>query len=50
MGWYEAGERIRKAVETVITQKQVTVDLAGQIPGATRISCSAFGDLVGQAL
>jgi isocitrate dehydrogenase len=50
MGWHEAGERIRKAVETVITQKQVTVDLAGQIPGATRISCSAFGDLVGQAL
>jgi isocitrate dehydrogenase len=50
MGWNEAGDRIRQAVERVITDKRVTVDLAGQIQGATQVACSAFGELVGQAL
>ncbi len=50
MGWNEAGDLIRNAVETVITDKKVTVDLAGQIQGATRVACSEFGDLVGRAL
>jgi isocitrate dehydrogenase len=50
MGWNEAGDRIRQAVERVITGKRVTVDLAGQIHGATQVACSEFGELIGQAL
>ncbi|WP_462324916.1 NADP-dependent isocitrate dehydrogenase [Desulfoplanes sp.] len=50
IGWNAAGDRIRDAVEKVISDKRVTVDLAGQIPGATQIGCAEFGDLVGKAL
>ncbi len=50
MGWGEAGNLVRKAVEKVIQSKKVTVDLAGQMQGASCVSCSEFGDLVGQAL
>jgi len=50
MGWNEAGDRIRIAMEKVIADKRVTVDLAGQIRGATQVGCAEFGELVGQAL
>ena len=50
MGWNKAGECIRTAMEKVIADKRVTVDLAGQIKGATQVGCAEFGDLVAQAL
>ncbi len=50
MGWNKAGDLVRHAVEKAITSKKVTVDLVGQIQGATRVSCSEFGDIVGQGL
>ncbi len=50
LGWNEAGDRIRAAMEKVIAAKRVTVDLAGQIQGSTQVGCAEFGDLIGQAL
>jgi isocitrate dehydrogenase len=46
MGWDEAAKRIIRGVETAIKSKRVTYDLARQMPGATEISTSAFGDQV----
>ncbi|TVM18006.1 NADP-dependent isocitrate dehydrogenase [Oceanidesulfovibrio indonesiensis] len=46
VGWTEAAERIHKAVDTVIGNKTVTVDLAGQIQGARTVGCTEFGELL----
>ncbi len=46
MGWSEAASLIVKGVETAIKTKHVTYDLARQMPGATEVSTSAFGDAV----
>jgi len=46
MGWSEATALIIKGVENAIKTKRVTYDLARQMPGATEISTSAFGDQV----
>ncbi len=46
MGWNEAASLIVKGVETAIKTKHVTYDLARQMPGATEVSTSAFGDAV----
>ena len=46
MGWNEAAQLIVKGVENAIKSKRVTYDLARQIPGATEISTSDFGDQV----
>jgi isocitrate dehydrogenase len=46
MGWNEATTLITKGVENAIKSKRVTYDLARQMPGATEISTSAFGDQV----
>src|SRR6266404_3663474 len=46
MGWNEAAALIIKGVEKAIKSKRVTYDLARQMPGATEISTSAFGDQV----
>jgi isocitrate dehydrogenase len=43
MGWHEAADQIRTALEQAIAAGQVTYDLARQIPGATEVSCSEFG-------
>jgi len=37
-------------VDKVISAKEVTVDLAGQIAGAKTVGCKAFGELLGKAL
>ncbi len=42
MGWKEAAERIRRALQQAIEQGRVTYDLARQIEGATEVSCSDF--------
>lgn len=44
MGWVEAADRIVSAIESAITAKTVTADLAEMIPSATAVSTSAFGD------
>ena len=46
MGWHEAEALVIKGVESAIRSKRVTYDLARQIPGATEVSTSAFGDQV----
>ena len=46
MGWDEAARLIIRGVETAIKAKRVTYDLARQMPGATEVSTSAFGDQV----
>jgi isocitrate dehydrogenase len=46
MGWDEAAKLIVRGVENAIKSKRVTYDLARQMPGATEVSTSAFGDQV----
>jgi isocitrate dehydrogenase len=46
MGWNEAASLIVKGVENAIKSKRVTYDLARQMPGATEVSTSGFGDQV----
>ena len=50
IGWHDAAKLIHKAVEKVISGKRVTVDLAGQINGATQVGCKEFGELLQAAL
>jgi isocitrate dehydrogenase len=44
MGWKEVGQLIVRGLENAIKGKRVTYDLARQMPGATEVSTSAFGD------
>ena len=44
MGWNEAADLILKGLNGAIASKKVTYDFARQMEGATKISCSAFGD------
>jgi isocitrate dehydrogenase len=44
MGWEEAAKLIVAGMEDAIGRKRVTYDLARQMPGATEVSCSGFGD------
>jgi isocitrate dehydrogenase len=44
MGWDEAAKLIVAGMEDAIRRKCVTYDLARQMPGATEVSCSGFGD------
>jgi isocitrate dehydrogenase len=46
MGWKEAGQLIVRGLENAIKSKRVTYDLARQMPGATEVSTSAFGDQI----
>ena len=46
MHWTEAASLIVKGMENAIKAKRVTYDLARQMPGATEVSTSAFGDAV----
>jgi isocitrate dehydrogenase len=44
MGWNEAGTLIVKGLEASIQKKRVTYDFERQMEGATKLSCSGFGD------
>jgi isocitrate dehydrogenase len=44
MGWNEAAALIISGVEKAIKSKKVTYDLARQMPGATEVSTSEFGN------
>ncbi|HEX8848710.1 MAG TPA: isocitrate dehydrogenase (NADP(+)) [Gemmatimonadaceae bacterium] len=46
MGWEEAAKLIVRGLENAIKSKKVTYDLARQMPGATEIATSAFGDQI----
>ena len=46
MGWFEAADAIISAMDKSIAQKTVTYDFARQMPGATEVKCSEFGDIL----
>ena len=46
LGWTEAAALIVRGLENAIKSRRVTYDLARQMPGATEVSTSAFGDQV----
>ena len=46
MGWAEAADLIISSMEKAILSKKVTYDFARQMPGATQVSCSGFGDVM----
>ncbi len=46
MGWGEAADLIISSMEKAILSKKVTYDFARQMPGATQVTCSGFGDVM----
>jgi isocitrate dehydrogenase len=46
MGWFEAAQLVRKAVETTIASGKVTEDLGLHAHDATVLSTDAFGKAV----
>ena len=44
LGWKEAGALVVRGIERAIATKRVTYDLARQMPGATEVATSAFGE------
>ncbi len=46
MGWQEAADLIVQAMTKTIENKTVTYDLHRQIEGATKLSCSEFGQAI----
>ncbi len=46
IGWIEAAELIIHAMEKTIQDKIVTYDLARQMTGAKKVSCSTFGQAI----
>jgi isocitrate dehydrogenase len=44
MGWLEAADLILQSMSDTIKNKTVTYDLHRLMPGATKLSCSEFGD------
>ena len=46
MAWQEAADLIVNGIEKAIARKTVTYDLARQMPGATEVSTTKFGDAV----
>ena len=46
MGWNEAARLIVRGLERAIAAGKVTYDLARQMPGATEVSTSTFGDQI----
>ena len=46
MGWREAGNAVRDAVQAAIKAGRVTYDLARQIDGAVEVKCSEFAEAI----
>ena len=44
LGWTDVAQAIIRGLEGAIQSKKVTYDLARQMPGATEVSTSSFGD------
>jgi isocitrate dehydrogenase len=50
LGWSEAAQAIRRALEDTIAAGTVTFDLAQDLPEAAVLSCSEFGRAVAARL
>ncbi|MEF3168335.1 MAG: isocitrate dehydrogenase (NADP(+)) [Deltaproteobacteria bacterium] len=50
LGWREAADLVRRAIEAAILRKTVTYDLARQIDGATEVRCSEFAAAITAAM
>ena len=50
MGWTEAAERLRRALQATVKDGVVTYDLARQIDGAQEVKCSAFARAITERL
>jgi isocitrate dehydrogenase len=50
LGWAEAADQVRTAMEKAILNKKVTYDLARQIPGAVLLTCSGFAKEICQCM
>jgi isocitrate dehydrogenase len=46
MGWTDVASAIERGMEGAIGERHVTYDLARQMPGATTVSTSGFGDAI----
>ncbi len=46
MGWSEASDMIKDAIEKTISEKKVTYDLARIMDNATELKCSEFADAI----
>jgi len=46
LGWIEAADRVIRGVEGAIAAKTVTYDLERLMEGATKLSCSGFGEAI----
>lgn len=46
LGWNEAADLIERGLERAIAKKTVTYDFERQLPGATLVSCSGFGQAI----
>ncbi len=46
LGWPEAAELIRNALQATVQSKTVTYDLARQLDGATEVKCSQFAEAI----
>ena len=46
LGWQPAADLVYEGVQRAIAAKTVTYDLERQMPGATKVSCSAFGQAI----
>ncbi|MFB6284404.1 MAG: isocitrate dehydrogenase (NADP(+)) [Halobacteria archaeon] len=49
-GWFDAGRKIRDAVEETIKERKVTYDIERQIEGGERVSTSRFAELVSEKI
>lgn len=50
IGWTEAADLIRKAISEAVAAKVVTYDLARQMEGAKKVSCSDFAKYVSELM
>jgi len=50
LGWTEAAELIRSSISEAVAAKVVTYDLARQMEGATKVSCSGFAKYVAELM
>ena len=46
LGWHEASKLIEQGIARTIQQKKVTYDLERMMPGATKVSTSAFATAI----
>ena len=46
MGWQEAADLITKGIKGAINDKTVTYDFHRLMDGATKVSCSGFGEAI----